>query len=285
MAMVGNLEDFSISDLFHMLERGSKTGQLSVWGPNGISRIWFYQGRIISAIGSNKERALKSLIASYQPSNTPLLSYLQNLGKLKEPLGTHLTKQELILPNIVAKIFRQQLELSLYDLFSLSSGQFSFAHDLALPYDEMTGMSRGAVDIAMEGLRKLEVVNQSDKFLPQPDSRFIKLTQELPLFPLSPLEWNVWEAIAPAKPLKDIASYLSTDLLEVRRAASRLVKVGLIEEISGELTPPAKVSTKTLENYVAAIQTLGNSPVESQPKEKVNTKLLDRLVSILKNVR
>ncbi|PSB04878.1 DUF4388 domain-containing protein [Merismopedia glauca] len=284
MAMVGNLEDFSISDLFHMLERGSKSGQLSLWAPTGIYRIWFYQGRVIGAISPKKEHSLKSLIASHQIGNPRLTSYIENIGKLREPLGTHLTKQGLIMPNIIAKVFRQQLEVSLYNLFSLSSGQFAFVQELALPYEEMTGMSRGAVDIAMEGLRKLEVVNQSEKFLPQPDSRFIKLTEELPLFPLCPIEWNVWEMIVPEKCLRDISSHLRADLLEVRRAASRLVRVGLVEEISADFTPPAKVATSNLEDYDAAIKTLVDTPKESQPKETVNTKLLSRLVSILKNV-
>jgi hypothetical protein len=286
MAMVGNLQDFSISDLFHMFERGSKTGQLSLWATTGIYRIWFYQGRVIGAISPKKEHSLKSLIATYQPNNSELLSSISKIGKLKEPLGTYLTKQGLIMPNIIAKVFRRQLDVSLYDLFSLSSGQFAFVQELALPYEEMTGMSRGAVDIAMEGLRKLEVINQSDKFLPQPDSRFMKLTEELPLFPLCPIEWSVWEMIVPEKSLKDISSQLRADLLEVRRATSRLVRVSLIEQVTADFTPPTKVSTSTLENYAAAIQTLEDSSVESQPtKETVNTKLLNRLVSMLKNVR
>lgn len=284
MAMVGNLEDFSISDLFHMFERSSKSGELSLWSPTGIYRIWFYQGRVIGAIGPKKEHSLKHMIASQQADNTRLLSYMKTVEKLKEPLGSHLIKQGLLAPNMVAKIFRQQLEVSLYDLFSLSSGQFGFTQQVALPYEEMTGMSRGAVDIAMEGLRKLENVSQLDKSLPQPDGRFMKLTEDLPLFPLCPIEWSVWEMVAPDKSLKDIAVSLRSDLLEVRRAASRLVKVGLIEEVSGDALLACKVDLHRPEDNSVAVKTPVETLKESQATETVNTKLLGRLVSILKNV-
>ena len=42
MAIVGDLQEFSLPDLLQLIEKGSKTGQLSVWAPNGIYKIWFY---------------------------------------------------------------------------------------------------------------------------------------------------------------------------------------------------------------------------------------------------
>jgi hypothetical protein len=59
MAMLGDLQEFSLGDLLHLMEKGKKSGQLSVWAPNGIYRIWLYQGRVIAALPLKKSIAWK----------------------------------------------------------------------------------------------------------------------------------------------------------------------------------------------------------------------------------
>ncbi len=59
MAMLGDLSEFSLSDILQMFERAAKTGQLSIWAPTGIHRIWFYQGRVITALSPDKQKHLR----------------------------------------------------------------------------------------------------------------------------------------------------------------------------------------------------------------------------------
>jgi signal recognition particle receptor subunit beta len=144
MAMVGDLQEFSLCDLLHLIERGRKTGQLSIWAPNGIYRIWFYQGRVVTAIPPQPEHSLENLLANSRgvrgqdvARSTP--------HPLNEPLGHCLQRQGLITPAALAKLFRHQLQTGLYSLFALESGQFSFLPNVPMPYREMTGLSKDEV--------------------------------------------------------------------------------------------------------------------------------------------
>ncbi|MDX2270949.1 MAG: DUF4388 domain-containing protein [Cyanobacteriota bacterium] len=284
MAMVGDLQEFSLPDLLQLIERGSKTGQLSVWAPNGIYRIWFYQGRIIAAVPPEKEHHLEQLLANSGFSSDRVVAKLASLCPLNEPLGICLQRQDLIAPPALAKLFRQQLRMGLYSLFSLEGGQFSFTANAPMPYGEMTGLSKGSTAAIMEGLRLLETSQKPVEDLPQPDDRFFRTSHELPLFKLSTLEWSIWEQVSPYRKLHDIAQLLHADLLEVRRAAARLKTVGLIDLYTDKSTS----SQLTPKEASVPAQPLPTSPVKSRIEgspEPISSSLLSRLASVLRGIR
>jgi hypothetical protein len=236
MAMVGDLQEFSLCDLLHLIERGRKTGQLSIWAPNGIYRIWFYQGRVVTAIPPQPEHSLENLLAD------PRLACEQEVAAstrsacphpLNEPLGRYLQRQGLITPAALAKLFRHQLQTGLYSLFALESGQFSFLPNVPMPYREMTGLSKSATAAVLEALQQLKLEQRPEKDLPEPDSCFWRTSTELPLFKLSALEWGILEQVSPSRKLTALAQALGADLLEVRYACARLAKLGLISPCEG----------------------------------------------------
>jgi Domain of unknown function (DUF4388) len=292
MAMLGDLSEFSLPDILQMFERAAKTGQLSIWAPTGIHRIWFYQGRVITALSPDKQQNLRQLLIDCQAIDSQTALHLSTFCQLNEPLGSYLRKQSLTSSAQLAIVFRQQLKTGLYSLFALKSGQFRFAANVPLPYDEMTGMSKGGMDAAMEGLRQFESLEQNLKDLPQPDSTLVKMASELPLLKLSGLEWGIWERISSENPVRVIAQQLQADLLDVRKACLRLMQVGLIEEIPVSLTtPPAAVSLPSpkelkLEKSVKETsQKASKEPEAVATKAPVNTSLLSRLTTVLKAMR
>lgn len=298
MAMLGDLSEFSLPDILQMFERAAKTGQLSIWAPTGIYRVWFYQGRIIAPLSPDKQHHLKQLLVDCQVIDQQTVLQLNALFPLNEPVGSYLRKQELISPSQLATVFRQQLKTGLYSLFALKVGQFRFAANVPLPYDEMTGMSKGGMDAAMEGLRQVDSLTQTHKDLPQPDSALVKTATELPLLKLSGLEWGIWERVSPEIQVRVIAQQLQTDLLEVRKACLRLVQVGLVEEIPMVLTTPlSRVSVSTspsekLTREPSGSRKIGTIPQEisrtaqtESKKSSINTTLLGRLTTVLKAMR
>lgn len=292
MAMLGDLSEFSLPDILQMFERAAKTGQLSIWAPTGIHRIWFYQGRVITALTPDKQQYLRQLLIDCQAIDSQTALHLSTFCQLNEPLGSYLRKQSLTSPAQLAIVFRQQLKTGLYSLFALKSGQFRFAANVPLPYDEMTGMSKGGMDAAMEGLRQFESLEQNLKDLPQPDSTLVKMASELPLLKLSSLEWGIWERIGAENPVRVIAQQLRVDLLDVRKACLRLIQVGLIEEIPVSLaTPPIAVSVpsrRELKSEKLARETFQKASKESEiaaTKAPVNATLLSRLTTVLKAMR
>jgi hypothetical protein len=232
MAMLGDLQEFSLCDLLHLMEKGKKAGQLSIWAPNGIQRIWFYQGRVVAALTPEEKHRLESLLTRFGLVDEQVVSQLVARG-LEEPLGRCLQRQGLISPVDLAKLFRHQLQTGLYSLFALESGQFSFLPNVPMPYREMTGLSKGATAAVLEALQQLKLEQRPEKDLPEPDSCFWRTSTELPLFKLSALEWGILEQVSPSRKLTALAQALGADLLEVRYACARLAKLGLISPCEG----------------------------------------------------
>jgi len=291
MAIVGDLQEFSLPDLLQLIEKGHKTGRLCVWAPSGIYRIWFYQGRVIAALPPQEEYHLESLLAHSGFVSERVVAKLASFCGLDEPLGRCLQRQELISPVALAKVFRQQLQVGLYDLFALEAGQFSFLPNGTMPYREMTGLSKSATAAMLEGLQQLKL--DQDKNLPDPDSYFWRTTTELPLFKLSELEWGVLEQASPSRKLTDLAQILKADLLEVRYACARLLKLGLVSPCDGPQSTasqrsglpqiiPGDMNSKQIEENLK-LRVKGSS--SSEESSSVKPSLVTRLATLLKGMR
>ncbi|MFS8969084.1 DUF4388 domain-containing protein [Synechococcus sp. 'PEA 65AY6A-5F PE A'] len=291
MAIVGDLQEFSLPDLLQLIEKGSKTGQLSVWAPNGIYKIWFYQGRVIAALPPEEEHRLEGLLARSGLVSERVVEKLASFCGPEEPLGRCLQRQGLISPVALAKLFRHQLQVGLYSLFTLEAGQFSFLPSVRLPYREMTGLSKGASAVVLEALQQLKLDQRPEESLPQPDSYFWRTSSELPLYRLSPLEWGVLEGVSPSRNLAELARALGADLLEVRYACARLAKLGLISPCDGPtaIVPSLLVSDKltaVAESLEAAKEKPSTKlPSFSQGSDRVKPSLVSRLATLLRGVR
>ncbi len=293
MAIVGDLQEFSLPDLLQLIERGSKTGQLAVWAPSGIYKVWFYQGRVIAALPPQEEHCLESLLARSGLVSERVVAKLASFCSLDEPLGRCLQRQDLISPSALAKLFRHQLQVGLHSLFSLESGQFSFLPNAPMPYREMTGLSKSATAAVLEGLQQLKLEQRSEENLPQPDSRFWRTTTELPLYKLSALEWGILEQVSPSRKLTALAQTLGADLLEVRYACARLAKLGLISPCDGPtvIAPSSPLgcadkSAAVADSLEATKEKLSAKLLPFQEgNERVKPSLVTRLATLLKGVR
>lgn len=283
MAMVGNLHDFSFSELLHILGRGSKTGQLSVWAPSGIAHIWFYQGRIVCAAPPGQTSNLQQQLAldvelqsKCSGSSEQVLSKLASLCcPVNQPLGSCLRKQGLISPSGLVRAFRQQLNKGVYILFELENGHFKFKSTAPMPYGEMTGLSKDCMDIALEGLRRLEMQKQQLINLPDESACFRRSSDDLPSVRLSPIEWSVWEQVSPHRQLRHIALELETELVEIQQVCGRLLHVGLIQATAYLPPLPTRRPEASDPNFSTVEKDLSN----------VSGSLLRRLTAVLRGIQ
>jgi len=291
MAIVGDLREFSLPDLLQLVERGSKTGQLSIWAPNGIYKIWFYQGRVIATLPPEEEHRLERLLARSALVSDRVVEKLASFCGAQEPLGRYLQRQGLISPADLAKLFRHQLQVGLYCLFALEVGQFSFLTGVPMPYREMTGLSKSATAAVLEALQQIKWDQRPEEDLPQPDSYFWRTSTELPLYKLSALEWGILEQVSPSRRLTDVARALGADLLEVRYACARLAKLGLISPCEGSAAiapslPASDQLTGVAGNLETAKEKLSAKlPSFSEESGQVKPSLVARLATLLKAVR
>ncbi len=299
MSMLGNLSEIGLPDLFQMFERSGKTGQLSVWSATGIHRIIFCQGRIVAAIAPDSQYALKALVHDLGSLSEPALKELKSLSKLTQPLGKLLKQKQIVDGSLLASAFRKQIQIAIYPLFNVESGQFRFSEKTPIPYAEMTGMSQSSTEIAMNALRKCEANFPVYHDLPSPESRWIRVDPELPLFKLSGIEWSVLENVSPEYRISDLRQLLKFDLLEVQQACCRLSKVSLLKEVPVKANPQPKPSKSEESQDVSSMahamkQRLQNTVSSPQRPEKpavttassnktaVSPNLLSRVASMLK---
>jgi DNA-binding MarR family transcriptional regulator len=281
--MLGDLQDFSLPDLFQMFRKAQKSGQLSIWTPQGIFRIGLYQGRLISIISPDWQMRLKSLLFKDQPLSPKSAVSLPNMSLLEEPLGTYLSKKELVSPQQLTQVFRQQLQQVLYPLFTLTTGQFRFASNVPIPFEEITGLSKDAIEVAIEALRFIEDTREDYEHLPQPDGSFVRTAKDLPTLNLSPNEWSVLERINPDIAVCEIAAQLLLDLLEVRKICARLEKVGLIQPLTAASAKTSLASS--VPTGKSQVTEFANSNASPQVAEKINLTLFNRLTAVLRSKR
>lgn len=297
MAMTGDLSEFSLADLLQMLERGSKSGRLSISTPNGIYSVWLYQGRIVATVNPNPQASLQALLAEGDKVSSRVVSKMVSFCPVREPLGICLKRQGLVAPTSLAVVFRQQLQTGLYNLFDLIAGQFSFEANAPLPYSEMTGLSKGAMEAVLEGLRHAQARALEEENLPQPDATLLRSSLELPMLRLSSLEWSVLENVGSPRCLRDLAQRLQDDLLEVRRVSARLIKLGLIEEIDPHSLPTQTETTRAMaqvgildavaleEPCIAKVSAIVPSPaLPAARTSAVPPSLLNRLAGVLRGI-
>lgn len=279
MAMLGDLKEFSLLELFKLVERGAKSGQLTIGSEIGIYRITFFKGRVVTASCPEAERQLSRLLAQSGLVSDRVVTKLASFCPLDEPLGACLCKQDLITPVALAQVFRQQLRLGIYPLLSLGEGPFKFANNTPLPYREMTGLSQRAVVVALEGLRHPDYTYQCETDLPPPETCLCRVGSEPPAFRLTPLEWSILERLprqGSHTRLLDLSQRLATDLLKVRQVCDRLLRV----EVIAEADPDERT-----EDVLPSLQAIKRSAApELSPSEPPAT-LLNRFATVLRSMQ
>jgi hypothetical protein len=104
MSIKGSLADFSLPEIFQLIEKGNKTGLLTLrtesvaQGSKSSARyIWMYQGRIVAAAKRLDDQGLVSLIEQRQWVSDRVFDKLVHwCCPIGEPLGLYLKKQGVI---------------------------------------------------------------------------------------------------------------------------------------------------------------------------------------------
>ena len=148
MSTKGSLADCSLREIFHLIEKGHKTGLLSLCtSPEGraspplIYYIWVRRGRIVAVANQLDHRGLVSLIAQHQGVNNRLVDELAQSCPIGQPLGLCLKNRLVLETEQLKHLFRIQVLQQVCGLFQVKEGQFAFYQNVPIPTREMTGLS------------------------------------------------------------------------------------------------------------------------------------------------
>jgi hypothetical protein len=289
MSLSSSFRDFSLAELFQLIDQGRKSGCLTVCtlpdskAPEAKSYyyyIWFRQGRVIAAANRLDGQGLISKIVERHWLSESVLSKLCAHLPTEVPLGLNLKTQGALNSEHLNLLFAGQLH-QVRDLFEIQKGVFKLDSRATVPWSEMTGLSVGAIEVALMALRALKNWQVLVDALPEPTSGLQSISHTRPQVRLNAFEWQVWELAKGNISLKTIAERLKQTTAKVQQAAFRLILAGLAEEVTLVTSSPNMNDTMNF-NYINSYRSV-NQTSETLEKPKVNTSFLQSLVGFLRS--
>jgi Domain of unknown function (DUF4388) len=232
MAMIGDLQSFTLPDLLRTLGKSRQSGQLSIWAKNGVYRLWLNQGAVSAAIAPHLEGTLKTLCLTVMNQSYGLLLRPLRAATtvLSEPLGDWVRQRNWLTEDECLLVFQMQLNTGLYPLFELASGQFYFVADKApLPYWEMTGLELLAMEAIAQGLALIDGKTIRTIDLPPLDLKFLALSSTTTAFRLSLLDRRLLQWFKQPNTIQSLCQVLNVEPLELQKACKRLLHLQMIK--------------------------------------------------------
>lgn len=283
MAISGYLSEFSLPEIFQLLEQGNKTGRLSIQERSDcpsykgkIFRIWFKQGHIVAAADRVDGQGLIGIMQRRGWMSNQVAARLTETCPVNQPVGLHLKEQGLVEAEQLKLLFSQQVLQQVCKLFELQDGQFQFDHQVPLPSVEMTGLTALPREVTLSGLRVLQNWTMLHNKLPESASGLVSIGTGKPKLRLNQLEWQAWEFANGSVSIQEIAQQLQLPLEKIQQVAFRLMVVGLVEEV------PLLVET-TLQATDFELPLLGVEEKAKLAQNSVSQSFLQNLMGFLKS--
>jgi hypothetical protein len=152
MSITASLAELSISEILQFIEKGHKTGLLTIHTPSvsqasqtSVHYIWVYQGSLVAAAMHLDQQGLVKLIEERQWVSDRVFDKLIHwCCPVSEPMGTYLKSQGVLRIEQLKELFYLQVLKPVSALFQLKDGVLKFDQNVSVPTREMTGLSISA---------------------------------------------------------------------------------------------------------------------------------------------
>ncbi len=142
MCIIGEFSDFSLVEVFQLIDHGDRTGLLTVQSRQGQHYFWTQQGSIVAASDRQDGWGLYSLIIQMKFLLPPTLERLiQCIYDPSQPLGECLYEKGVLSLANLEFLFQLQLTREFYAVTDNSNTRFSIDTDITIPNFELTGLS------------------------------------------------------------------------------------------------------------------------------------------------
>lgn len=253
MPLHSSFADFSLVECFRLIEQGRKTGRLTVSysmddSAEEIKRyFWFTQGRFVAASQTLDGNDLASEIIRRNWLSQRVLEKLIKLSKQGRPLGLNLKLMGALPSEQLATLFGFQLR-QLTPILEIRQGEFQLDCQAPILYPEMTGLSLGAMEVAVGALRRVQNWKALEAILPQKTSALQRWKTGGRTMKLTGMEKGVFEYADGRTAIAQISQLLGYGVDATRYAAFRLMIANLVDEV-----PPLPDYPKTSYNKMAPI--------------------------------
>ncbi len=274
MALKGTLKDFGIADILQLIGQQTKTGKLDVTTKHETVTVSFQDGNIVGAQanGRNKVDLIGSmLVRAGQVTQQQLDFALENQKRTLQRLGDVLLAQGVLSKDTFRKMVTLQTQETLYRLFHLKSGNYSFEQG-EVDVDPAFAPLR-AENVLMEGFRRVDEWPVVRRRISSEAMTFEKV-KELPPSPLARNDFDeaLDDAFAEPKREKRGGEFQSVgdeerrvfQLVQRGRTAQEIVDLSCLGEFEG---------TKALSNLVNLEYLKGLAPTGKSASSNTESRL------------
>lgn len=274
MALKGNLQDFSTTQLLNLVNLARKTGKLTIEGSN-TATLYFREGRLTHASQDTEDGHLTTMLLKTGKLNKDQVEAINSHASSSSDriIGKYLMDAKLVSRDDIVQGVKDYMLGIVYDLFTWTEGYFYFEQDVLTSTDRIT-VPLNLDNVILEGSRRIQEFDRLQDELPDLSKIALKITDK-PLrdVKLTQDDWQVISHIHPRNTVKQIAQNNNMDEFQIRKIVYGMLQAGLVEIIQPEGMEPKKRTPVTRAGRRVANQ----SPAE---KRSVVTKLIDRIKRI-----
>ncbi len=237
MALRGNLKDFSLPDVFQLVQLSRKTGVLRIAGAEGEGSIWFREGEVFFAQSDWRTDRFGERLVNAQRITPAALERALEIQTAEAPhgrrLGEILVAEGYITRQVLEAFVLDQIQDTIFDLMRWDEGRFDFE---VLPevLHEDIGLAVSVENIVMEGSRRLEEWQRVRKKVPSMDMVFKMATapgEGTFEISLKPAEWSLLLLVDGTRSVHDLALETHAGDFDVARMVYGLFSAGLLEVV------------------------------------------------------
>jgi len=244
MALVGNIQDFGLSDFLYLVDRGYKTGCLHLERGDDAAVLFFEKGKLIyAARGDGKEEG-NVLVQLGKITEQQLQQARQahSNGSNGQNLSQAIVSENILSQEELQQTLQTHIEESVvYQLFGWPDGEFRFEHGQKPAPDTPVMPIPVAVEhLIMEGVRRIDEWGRIKDRIPNTDMivRFVDQPEKAKGVKLAPEEWRVFARINGKDTLATIAQKTNLSDFDVCRVVYGFATAGLVEVVKKPTAAP-----------------------------------------------
>jgi hypothetical protein len=247
VALEGNLKDFSLADMFRLLDSGSKSGTLhaTTTGAEGI--VCFRAGEIFYAstsptrepIGKRLSRA--GIISDKQLRQAQGLMKIQKRDKADRKLGQILVDEGYLDASVLEGFIGEQITDALFEMLRWEEGELRFEPEESCA-DVDLGLSLPVDQAVADAEKRLEAWDKIRDKIPSLDTRFAMSASpgQKPMeIHLKPREWMLLCYLHGSRSVSELVELTGYNDFDTARTLYGMYAGGLIVKVgpAGEPLP------------------------------------------------
>lgn len=275
----GNIEKFTLPEIFQLIAAGRKSGTLGIQKDDSIVMIYFENGDVVYGYGPRQTLHLGQLLrekAKLTPQQLEEAVGLQAKAENSSRLGEILVAKRFIDRADLETVVREQIEGLLFSLLSWQNGSFKF-YENQFPTQEEITVRLSVENVILEGLRRLDEANMISDALPNLDTVYVisasqggrsrSVTMQAP-------EWNIMALVDGHRTINEICSMSPLGRDESLKRLAQLKLAGLITP--GDKRPEKPGETKEivhdeLEKMVGKLAGMFEDYLNQKTRDKITS--------------